>query len=184
MRRNLVAGGDPEPHVGIGPGRIAVEDGDFAAGGKDRGTGPPAKRRIVDRRRQRPLGSGTGGLGRPGRGRGSNDEQYRKYVTHAEPSFTRSGARTAVRRCFRRACAPGHRRFPYPPLRSAGEVRTRHPRATAGWRCRRRWSCRCWSPARCRSGADNAGRRPWGRCRTGPRRRTAASRRWRRSSSG
>ena len=36
----------------------------------------------------------------------------------------------------------------------------------------------------CGSGADSAGRRPWGRCPTAPRRRTAASRRRRRSGCG
>ena len=50
-------------------------------------------------------------------------------------------------------------------------------------RRRRRWCrrCRC---ARRRSGGDSGGRRPWGRCRRGLRRRTAGRRPRRRSSNG
>ena len=63
---------------------------------------------------------------------------------------------------------------PTPPLRRARTAR----------RCRRRRWCRSRACARWRSGGGSAGRRPWGRCPTGPRRRTAARRRRRRPCCG
>ncbi|EZP55347.1 hypothetical protein BW41_01085 [Sphingomonas sp. RIT328] len=72
---------------------------------------------------------------------------------------------------------------PAPPTRGP-PLRSPLRRARAASHCRRpRW-CRPIPRARRRSGRDNADRPPWGRCRTGPRRRTAASRPPRRSSTG
>ena len=132
----------------------------------------------TDRGRKAPAGTPSGERAHalPGTGCGP-----RKVGAggNASPHF-----RFRLRRRVRGFRRLGRGRGTSPAIRRDSGLRSRHPPATAMSHCRRRWWCRCSSPARCRSAADNAVRPPWGRCRTGPPRRTAASRRSRRSSTG